>query len=287
MTKGSRFATLEEINSPSFQVIVDDMCRLHREYNLPNHKEINTARYPWSVGMQNEPEVYAARLWEYPFCILAANLEQGMICADIGCGMSAFTIYLKNISNCNILGVDPDLFEKGIKHLGHGVSEEFLERTNLSVVESMDKINNEYFDRVFCISVIEHVPRRAIPDLMREMTRTLKPGGLLVMTVDVNINYDMARPLDLIWQSGLVPDGILNLNWPQYRFGRAEDIKSGYSADVYGLVLRKLEDHLYLNYGGETTIEQTDIPVVRHRSETESPLPLRVRRYFKAEWFGR
>lgn len=294
---GSRFATLEEIQTESFQNIIKEVCRLHREFGLPDHREINAARYPWSVGMQSEPnvqgaEVYAARLWEYPFCILAAELESGMLCADIGCGMSAFTLYMRYQSSPASLGVDPNVL-RDQKHFGHGVSTDFLKKTGLDVRQSSQELPSDQFDRVFCISVIEHVPRRKVRGLVREMARILKPGGFLIMTVDVNIEYDMARPMDLIWESGLVPTKGLSLDWPAQRLGRSDNLRS--SADVYGLVLEKPVSTINANYspvylddlGPEERINQSQIPVRRARLERDVPMPLRVRRYLKAEWFGR
>ena len=52
--------------------------------------------------------------------------------------------------------------------------------------DSLDKMRfeDEFFDRVFCISVIEHLPEQIAYAGMREMSRVLKKGGLLVVTVD-------------------------------------------------------------------------------------------------------
>lgn len=50
-----------------------------------------------------------------------------------------------------------------------------------------------HFDHVFCLSVIEHVPRDLWPSCMREMARVLKPGGRLVMTMDMETGEADAR----------------------------------------------------------------------------------------------
>jgi SAM-dependent methyltransferase len=52
--------------------------------------------------------------------------------------------------------------------------------------ESLDKMHFEdnFFDKVFCISVIEHLPEKIAFRGMKEMARVLKKGGLLVVTVD-------------------------------------------------------------------------------------------------------
>jgi len=287
---GSRFATVDELESLPFNRISLELEAIHHEFGLPDHRGVNLVRYPWSQGMQSPPEIYAARLWEYPFAVLEGEPE-GKTCADIGCGMSAFTLYLHACGT--VTGVDPDLFTHGVKHLGHGVSQDFLKRTGLDIRQSTHELPSDHFDRVFCISVIEHVSRRKVHGMVRDMARILKPGGLLVMTVDVNIEYDMARPMDLIWESGLVPKNDLSLAWPTQRLGRSDNLRS--SADVYGLVLEKPVSTINANYspvylddlGPEERINQSQIPIMRARLERDVPMPLRVRRYLKAEWLGR
>jgi 2-polyprenyl-3-methyl-5-hydroxy-6-metoxy-1,4-benzoquinol methylase len=52
--------------------------------------------------------------------------------------------------------------------------------------ESIDRMSFEAdtFDRVFCISVLEHMERKTAQDSLLEMVRVLKPGGMLVLSVD-------------------------------------------------------------------------------------------------------
>jgi hypothetical protein len=127
----SRFATADEVRSPEFAAINKVLDQISVSFHLPDHADVNALRYPWSRGMLSTPEFYAARLWEYPYAILAAELVPGLKVADIGCGMTAFTIYLKEHAGCDVTGVDPDVFEAGVRYKGHGVSEEFVKRTGI------------------------------------------------------------------------------------------------------------------------------------------------------------
>lgn len=239
----SRFATVEEVRSPEFEAINRVLDQLSVSFNLPDHSDVNELRYPWSRGMLSKPAFYAARLWEYPYAILAAELTPGMKVADIGCGMTAFTIYLKDHAHCDVTGVDPDVFEVGLKYKGHGVSEEFIKRTGIKFLKgdmTAVPLENDSQDRVFSISVMEHVP----PDIrrggMQELARILKPGGLAVLTVDMSMWFYMNRPLELVYESGLNLYGIVDLRWPTKRFGMfSDDPVKGMPADVYGMVLVK------------------------------------------------
>jgi SAM-dependent methyltransferase len=56
-----------------------------------------------------------------------------------------------------------------------------------------------HFDRVFCLSVIEHIPHDLWPACVREFERVLRPGGCLVITMDMETHEADARlPLRLV-----------------------------------------------------------------------------------------
>jgi SAM-dependent methyltransferase len=136
--------------------------------------------------------------------------------------------------------------------LAFGASKEFLDRSGLDIrqggMEAIPAEDNS-FDRVFCISVIEHLDKETALMGMVEMGRILRPGGRLIMTVDVSVDHTLNEvdPLAMLWHSGLVPVGRLDLAWPKARFGYG--YKENSSLDVFGLVLTKLEEPVYQQYG--------------------------------------
>lgn len=115
LKKRSRFATIEDVFLEEFCEIVRKLDEITVHYDLPDHFDDNRERYPWSLPHLSRPSLYAARMWEYPFAILSAELKPGLRCVDVGCGMTAFTIYLKEIAGCDVTGVDPDIFDSGIR----------------------------------------------------------------------------------------------------------------------------------------------------------------------------
>jgi SAM-dependent methyltransferase len=287
--KMTRFATVDEVKSPDFMSLNCVFDRLTTKYDLPDHSDVNQERYPWSAGLLGAPAFYAARMWEYPFAILSAELQPGMRCIDVGCGMTAFTIYLKEIAKCEVIGVDPDIFDAGIRYKGHGVSREFVQRTGLQVIQSgMEAIalSSKAFDRVFCLSVIEHLQPEIARRGIQEMARILKPGGRLIITVDVNMHSEISRPLDLIWESGLIPLGEMELRWPVNRFGIFCDGMQ--PADVFGMTLVK-DDYLvetqYSGIGEKSSVPTTVaslIPTLRQPIRIcQKPLWLRIASYLK------
>ena len=239
----SRFATFEEVRSPEFAAVIEVLDRISVNFELPDHSDVNELRYPWSRGMLSKPSFYAARMWEYPYAILAAELTPGLKVADVGCGMTAFTIYLKEHAGCDVTGIDPDVFEAGLRYKGHGVSEEFIKRTGIKFLRGdMTEVplESDSQDRAFSISVMEHVPPDVRRRGMQELARILKPGGRAILTVDMSLWFEMNRPLELVSESGLNFCGLVDLRWPTRRFGMfSDDPVKGMPADVFGMVLLK------------------------------------------------
>lgn len=235
--------------SEEFSSINKHMDEITVSYGLADHSDVNPERYPWSEGMLSTPAFYASRLWEYPYSIISADLKRGMKAADIGCGMTAFTVYLKEVAGCDVIGVDPDVFDSGVKYKAHGVSREFLDRTGLRVLRGdMDSLplDTDSQDRVFCISVMEHVPPDVRRRGMQEIARVLRPGGRAVLTVDMSMWFELNRPLDLVWDSGLTLLSPIDLRWPTRRFGMFSEGKR--PADVLGLTLAKEEHTVETEY---------------------------------------
>lgn len=65
------------------------------------------------------------------------------------------------------------------------------------------------FDRIFCISVLEHLQPDARIEALSSMSRTLKAGGKIVLTFDVP-NLDPGLVTNILSEAGLAIDGVLN-----------------------------------------------------------------------------
>jgi SAM-dependent methyltransferase len=277
----SRFATAEEVRSPDFAAVNEVLDRISVDFQLPDHSDVNELRYPWSRGMLSKPSFYAARMWEYPYAILAAELSPGLKVADVGCGMTAFTIYLKEHADCDVTGIDPDVFDAGLRYKGHGVSEEFIKRTGIKFLRGdMTEVplESDSQDRAFSISVMEHVPPDVRRRGMQELARILKPGGRAILTVDMSLWFEMNRPLELVYESGLNFHGLVDLRWPTRRFGMfSDDPVKGMPADVFGMVLLKdggeVETHYRQREEPVETIAPYRVPTLIPPSDS-GPRPL-------------
>ena len=275
---GSRFATVGEALSEDFLQLTRKFDQLAVEYDLPDHSDVNLQRYPWSLPYLSTPALYAARMWEYPYSVKVAELCPAHRVADIGCGMTPFTVFLAHETECDVIGVDPDVYPKGDHYKGHGVNRQFLKRTGLNVIQGdmqQIPIDGASCDRVFCLSVIEHLTPSIARAGIREMARILKDGGRAILTVDINLLTEISRPFDLIWDSGLYPVGQLDLRWPHERFGVFCDGLQ--PADVYGIVLEKDDSPVRTAYGQESGLPElvpsSEIPLLRERFDPAPAVP--------------
>jgi len=153
-----------------------------------------------------------SRAWEYPWAVLAADLPASPVrLLDVGGGGSPFAPWLASRGHdCHV--VDPSL-DQGRSFAWDPARSAFLnlrtlakqgafrlagvrtlwglpgggERRVAYYARSAERLGfpDAHFDRVFCLSVIEHVPRDLWPASMRELARVVKPGGRLVMTMDM------------------------------------------------------------------------------------------------------
>ena len=285
-----RFASIEEACSVPFAKLGNELASINAQYGLPDHAGLNREHYPWADGRFPGPQIYGSRLWEYPFAILAAELRPGLACADVGCGRTPFTVYLSRQSGVRVVGFDPDFFTGNPRGTAFGVSGDFVRDTGLVIRNcGMTQLDapDDHFDRMFCLSVVEHLDASTARRGMREMARVLKPGGRLIVTVDVAI-YDTfceADPLSLIWESGLVPVAGLDLRWPRKRLGIG--YKNGRPADVFGLILEKpaeIVDGEYARPGENAlSIAASSIPGLR-RPKLVEPQPVPLLRRLRLAW---
>lgn len=138
-----------------------------------------------------------SRSYEYPWALRYA--EAGLVVADMGCGWTPrpFKDALSRICG-KVYAVD-----------GDPRAAELLQRERMTFVTAdftsrVEAVPDGILDRIFCISVLEDVADK-VPLALQEFARGLKPGGLCVLTFDVQ--YDLHKPL------GQYPGVVLEKFW--------------------------------------------------------------------------
>jgi SAM-dependent methyltransferase len=154
-----------------------------------------------------------SRRWEYPWAILAAEFgDRTGRTLDVGGGGSPFSRYLARAGHDSHVA-DPSLdrgssfvydADKSMTQNLRSVAKRVLFR--IAGINSLwglpqhhgesavhyaaspaDDLSyhDEHFDTVFCLSVMEHIPTALWDACMREFGRVLRPGGRLILTLDM------------------------------------------------------------------------------------------------------
>ena len=159
------------------------------------------------------------RAFEYPWSFFAGHIRPGMRVLDVGGGLFGMQFVLA-LSGCSVTNVDPSAKTGSSGPFsGWGLSPKTHRRMNrifgTDVRLVADSVENARlpaasFDRVYCLSVLEHLPFRDARRAIAAIERLLAPEGLLLLTVDLFLD--------------VVPFGVMRRNvW-------------GWNHDVYRLL---------------------------------------------------
>ncbi|MEZ0075367.1 SAM-dependent methyltransferase [Planotetraspora sp. GP83] len=144
------------------------------------------------VGMFGAQPNSSTRRVEFPWAFHASPVRPGMRAVEIGGGMSGFQFALDR-SGARVINVDPfvgygeadapwpDPVEshKALNRLlGTRVE---LRRSRLGAAG----LPSDSADAVYCISTLEHLAAAEVDEVLAEARRILRPGGDLVLTVDL------------------------------------------------------------------------------------------------------
>ncbi|MEQ8557175.1 MAG: class I SAM-dependent methyltransferase [Henriciella sp.] len=65
-----------------------------------------------------------------------------------------------------------------------------VKNVNVFLGEYSDQLPAEYFDYIFSISVVEHVPNDMLEDFFLDCSRVMKPGGYMTHAIDLYVGDD-------------------------------------------------------------------------------------------------
>ncbi|MFI9388415.1 class I SAM-dependent methyltransferase [Kutzneria sp. NPDC052558] len=146
------------------------------------------------------------RTFEYPWAFDAAELRKGMRVIEVGGGLSGFQFVVAG-KGCEVVNVDP----------ATSVNWTFVPGNSWSLSqENIDLLNETFgtdvrlvpqrlqdaplepgtFDRIFCLSVLEHLDLAEGQGVLKRAEELLAPGGRCVLTIDLFLDLKPFGVLD-------------------------------------------------------------------------------------------
>ncbi len=149
------------------------------------------------------------RVYEYPWAFHIAELEPGMRVMDVGGWLSGFQIALAD-AGCQVINVDPSDPQDTRWTTSHRENEAQTAREQHSrfislfgaevtlVEKTLQEAELEAgtFDRIFALSVLEHVSQQEAGSMLEAMGRLLAPGGRAVLSVDLFFDLPPFGPFE-------------------------------------------------------------------------------------------
>ncbi len=229
----NRFLSARDWSDPRY-------TKLRREFESLYRDELGGRPHPSHASRPEQIVIHWSREWEYPWAVINSVCRPGMRVVDLGCGGSPLLPYLVRRLGCRGAGVDLKLTStEGHTLRGFARAPETVVPEVTWVLASMAStgLASHAWDRVFCISVIEHVDKPTAAGTMLEIARLLTPEGRALITTDVDgshrtLTSSYERLLQMAGDAGLALDGPCDFTPPD-----SADRPGGY--DVVGFVLKR------------------------------------------------
>lgn len=155
---------------------VCDTRDLDRPYYRKLAEEYILLSNDGTPGWRDNNHVF--RLWEYAHSYQALDLDKARRFCDIGSENSLWPVFIKKRHpELQVVCVDPNTN-------GRLAARAELHGTELDIQSRYFGPGLGQFDRIACVSVLEHVASDEDVFLIRKLAEALKPGGILVVTVD-------------------------------------------------------------------------------------------------------
>lgn len=187
----SGLAPLSHFEAEEWRRLFTELEREQAEF-LRHEAQFRSQDYLWP----RDPLHNWSRAWEYPYVYhhlkkLSAQSAGGapVKLLDLGSGVTFFPFAAAKLGfDVVCCDVDPicerDL-GRALAVVPHGPGHVSFRRTDGSRLPFADG----EMDAVVCISVLEHIPD--FVTTIREAARVLKPGGLFVLTIDLDLRGDL------------------------------------------------------------------------------------------------
>jgi SAM-dependent methyltransferase len=201
---GARLGRLSEFDDPGFRTLLRQLVDYSDGYVAGF---VQSPQFPKEYPWPRDALRCNTRLWEYPFAWHAIRRwapENGAV-LDIGSALTFFPSFLAH-HGYSATASDRDRrmlawMDRGRPNIGREFGREVLDRLSYCIEDVTSlSMDDEVFDVVTNISVLEHLPMSILSRAVGAIRRVLRPGGLLVCTLDVWIGGHRSpehHPLDV------------------------------------------------------------------------------------------
>lgn len=182
----------------------------------------------------------------YEYIWASKFIEDDDVILDAACGVGHHLKYYlaskcKKVYACD---VEPMICNK--EFMLNVIKDGFGEEASRSIDNIYDKIDfkpydianlpyeNEKFDKIFCISVLEHLTNSCMEDSIKGFYRTLKKGGIVILTfdyplIDINLLEELVEECKFEFLGDIdyrISENVLESNiYPNLRCCRAVLVK--------------------------------------------------------------
>lgn len=180
------FGALSDLQTPEWQEGFSALEAAQDRF-LAHEAEFRSAEYKWPRDALR----WWSRVWEYPYTMhhlrrwRAGVGDRTPVVVDLGSGVTFFPFEVARLG-CDVACLDIDPVAG--RDLGRAAAVVDTAPGRLAfrqVAGAALPLGDGEADALYCVSVIEHVPD--FVGMVAEVARALRPGGLFVVTVDVDL----------------------------------------------------------------------------------------------------
>lgn len=191
-------ASLRDLHSDLCRSIFEKLEVIQSDFSASSEKFLS-AEYLWP----RDPLRCWSRCWEYPYvfyhvCNFVNSIHRNSMpsVVDFGSGVTFFSYSIARLG-CSVVCVDiyPICVRDGVSATKHVTGAPGIVEYRLIDEESgRTSLEDNSADCVYCVSVIEHVNN--VNAVLNEISRILRPGGLFIVTFDLDIRGDAEIGVD-------------------------------------------------------------------------------------------
>jgi SAM-dependent methyltransferase len=183
-------AALSDLETPAWRSLFGSLLDEQGRFTAAE-SQFRTGDYKWP----RRPLEQWSRVWEYPYvlhqltrlrdaCVQTGGAQPLVV--DVGCGVTFFPFAVAH-AGLRIVGTDLDpVCERELQRAAEVLPSSPGAVLGCRTTDGQTlPFSDGEADAVICVSVIEHIP--TWERTLAELHRILKPGGLLVLTLDLDL----------------------------------------------------------------------------------------------------